>query len=105
MVVAVLVGMLFVAIQGLMGAGVALAANPTANAGGPYAGDEGSAVTFSGDGSDAEDATNLLTFEWDFDRQGSFTVDASGVNLTSTSNVYTDNGTFTVALRVTDTQG
>ena len=36
---------------------------PTANAGGPYSGDEGAEITFSGDANDLEDAPNLLTYE------------------------------------------
>lgn len=79
------------------------AASPIANAGGPYSGDEGQQVTFTGDASDAEDPTSSLTFEWDFEFDGSFAVGESGVNLTSPKHTYTDNGSFTVALRVKDT--
>ena len=80
-----------------------LAAAPTANAGGPYSGDEGAPVAFTGDAIDAEDPTSALTFEWDFEFDGSFNVSMSGVSSTAPSHVYTDNGTFTVALRVRDT--
>ena len=79
------------------------AASPIANAGGPYSGDEGQQITFTGDASDAEDPTSSLTFEWDFEFDGSFAVAQSGVNLTSPNHTYTDDGSFTVALRVTDT--
>ena len=79
------------------------AGTPVANAGGPYSGDEGEIITFSGDAVDAEDPANSMTFEWDFDFSGSFTAIQSGVNLTSPTNTYTDDGVFTVALRVTDT--
>ncbi|MCH8827309.1 MAG: PKD domain-containing protein [Chloroflexi bacterium] len=82
---------------------VAEAADPIANAGGPYSGDEGQQITFTGDASDAEDPTSSLTFEWDFDFDGSFAIAESGVNLTSPNHTYTDNGSFTVALRVKDT--
>ena len=85
------------------GGGGALATNPpTANAGGPYTGDEGDTITFVGSAFDPEQPSNQLTYAWDFDFGGSFSVDVSGVNLSSTSHVYADNGVFTVALRVTD---
>ncbi len=76
---------------------------PTANAGGPYSGDEGEEVVFSGDASDPEDASNLLTYEWDFEFDGSFNIVASGVNLTAPGHTYGNDGPFTVALRVRDT--
>ena len=74
---------------------------PTANAGGPYDIDEGSQLIFSGEASDPED--NALTYEWDFDFDGSFAVSSSGIDLKTPSHTYADNGTFTVALRVIDT--
>lgn len=79
------------------------AADPIANAGGPYSGDEGQQITFTGDASDAEDATSLLTFEWDFEFDGSFAIGQSGVNLKSPNHTYTDDGSYTVGLRVKDT--
>jgi len=80
------------------------AADPIANAGGPYSGDEGQQITFTGDASDAEDATSLLTFEWDFEFDGSFAIGQSGVNLKSPNHTYTDDGSYTVGLRVKDTE-
>ena len=76
---------------------------PTANAGGPYSGDEGAEITFSGDANDPEDASNLLTYEWDFEFDGSFDVADSGVNLTAPTHIYGNDGSFTVALRAIDT--
>ena len=100
---AVLAGMLLLVAQTAVWPGVVQAAAPTASVGGPYSGDEGAQIAFSGDGNDAEDQPEQLTYEWDFDRQATFVADVSGVNLTSTSHVYPDNGSFTVALRVKDT--
>ena len=75
---------------------------PTANAGGPYSTNEGAQLTFSGAASDPEDASETLTYEWDFEFDGSFNVAGSGTNLTGPTHAYTDNGSFTVALRVRD---
>ncbi len=80
------------------------AGTPVANAGGPYSGDEGEIITFSGDAVDSEDPASSMTFEWDFDFSGSFTASQSGVNLVGPTHTYTDDGNFTVALRVTDTR-
>jgi PKD repeat protein len=72
---------------------------PTVDAGGPYTGDEGSPISFTGTASDP--GADTLTYEWDFDYDGStFNVDASG-SLTP-SHTYVDDGTYTVALRVFD---
>ena len=77
---------------------------PTANAGGPYNGAEGTSIGFSGSATDV--AADVLTFEWDFDYDGTtFDVDATGIDLTTPSNIYADDGTFTVALRVRDDEG
>ncbi len=45
--------------------------HPTANAGGPYNGPEGSAITFDGSGS-TDPLGGELTYEWDFDADGAF---------------------------------
>jgi PKD repeat protein len=74
---------------------------PTADAGGPYAGNEGTGVSFSGSATDP--GADAFTFEWDFDYIGSvFNVDGSGANPTHT---YTSSGSYTAALRVTDDDG
>ena len=61
---------------------------PTADAGGPYSGAEGSAIAFNGSGS-----TGAVTYSWNFGDGSS----GSGV---SPSHTYTDNGTYTVTLTV-----
>ncbi|MFZ5916947.1 MAG: PKD domain-containing protein [Chloroflexota bacterium] len=71
---------------------------PTANAGGPYSGNEGSVVTFSGAGSDGNG--DPLTYEWDLDYDGSnFTVDYVGA---TTATLFVDDVSRQVAFRVTD---
>ncbi len=70
---------------------------PTARAGGPYYGNEGSPVTFDGSQSSDPDGDGL-TYYWTFGDGGTGT----GV---SPSHTYTDNGTFAVTLRVTDSKG
>ena len=79
------------------------AGTPVANAGGPYSGDEGEIITFTGGAVDAEDPESSMTFEWDFDFNGTFSANKTGVNLVSPTHTYSDDGTFSVALRVTDT--
>jgi hypothetical protein len=67
--------------------------NPlTCDAGGPYSGNVGAAVTFSGS---ASGGTEPYTYAWDFGDGGSGT----GASPTHT---YTTAGTFTVTLTVTD---
>ena len=73
---------------------------PTADAGGPYAKDEGSALTFDGSGSDDPDlgAGDVLTYDWDFGDG------ATGAGATP-SHTYGDDGVFTVTLTVEDSHG
>ena len=71
--------------------------SPVANAGGPYSGTEGSAVSFNGDGSTDPDG-DVLTYDWIFGDGAS----AIGV---APSHIYTDNGTYTITLTVTDPSG
>lgn len=75
---------------------------PAANAGPDQTVNEGDTVTFNGSGSDA--GGDGLTFEWDFDYDGSnFTVDATDQNPSIT---FPDGpATRTIALRVTDSDG
>ncbi len=70
---------------------------PAADAGGLYAGDEGSAVAFDGSGSSDPDG-DALTFAWDFGDQD------TGTGPTP-SHTYADNGSYTVSLTVTDPSG
>jgi PKD repeat protein len=70
---------------------------PTASPGGPYTGNEGSAVTFNGSGS-ADPQGSALTYAWGFGDGATGT----GVSPTHT---YADNGSYTVTLTVTDALG
>lgn len=68
---------------------------PVANAGGPYTGSEGAAVTFNGTGS-ADPSGQALTYSWDF---GDGSALSSGV---APSHTYLDNGIYTVTLTVSN---
>jgi PKD repeat protein len=70
---------------------------PTANAGGPYTGTEGNAVTFDGSLSSDPEAP-IAQYDWDFGDGGNGT----GVN---PSHTYAANGEYTVTLTVTDSDG
>ena len=72
-------------------------AAPTADAGGPYNGLEGNAVTFNGAAS-SDPNGDSLTYDWDF---GDGTT-GTGV---APSHTYADNGTYTATLRVSDGKG
>jgi hypothetical protein len=78
---------------------------PTANAGGPYSGVPFDPVTFAGSATDPDGALATLTYVWDFDYDGTFTADATGADLRNPTHAYASTGTYTVALRVTDTAG
>ena len=75
------------------------AVKPTARAGGPYIGVEGSAVSFNGSTS-SDPNSDPLTYAWDFDNNG--TTDATTATPTHT---YVQNGTYTVKLTVNDGNG
>jgi PKD repeat protein len=65
-------------------------------------GKEGLPVNFWGNATDGG-SLDTFTWEWDFDYDGTtFTVDSTSQNATYT---YVDDGTFTCALRVTDSDG
>ena len=68
---------------------------PVANAGGPYTGTAGTAVSFSGTGS-SDPQGETLTYAWNFGDSGTGT----GVSPTHT---YAAAGTYTVSLTVTNT--
>jgi PKD repeat protein len=71
---------------------------PTAAPGGPYAGNEGTSVSFNGATSSDPDG-QALTYDWDFG-DGS----AHGTGATP-SHMYADNGSYTVSLTVNDGAG
>ena len=70
---------------------------PVANAGGPYSGTAGVALTLNGSLSDDSDGT-IASYAWDFDDGDT----GSGV---SPSHTYAAAGTYTVSLIVTDNDG
>src|SRR5438132_319809 len=70
---------------------------PTAAAGGPYSGSEGAAASVDASGSSEPDG-GALSYAWDFG-------DGSTGTGVKPSHSYADNGTYTVALTVTDARG
>ena len=70
---------------------------PVANANGPYSGNEGSLVTFSGSVTDPG-TKDTHTFAWDFGDS------STGTGKTIT-HVFSDNGLYTITLTVTDKDG
>jgi PKD repeat protein len=72
---------------------------PVADAGGPYSGNEGQAITLTGSGSDANN--DSLSFGWDLDDDGAYDDAASA----SPSYSWAEPGVYTVRLVVTDTGG
>ena len=78
---------------------------PTAESGGPYAVEEGGAVTLDASAS-TDPQNNITTYEWDFDYDGTtFDVDATGVAPTFDASSLQNASTRTIALRVTDAGG
>lgn len=73
---------------------------PVADAGGPYSVDEGGSVRLDGSTSNDPDG-NIVLYEWDLDADNEYD-DAQGETVDI---AFGDNGTFTVALLVTDNQG
>jgi hypothetical protein len=74
--------------------------SPTADAGGPYSGDEGASIALSAAGSFDTDGF-IVSYEWDLDNDGSYD-DATGV---AASVTFPDDGVFTVGVKVTDNDG
>jgi len=75
---------------------------PVADAGGPYAGAEGSAITM--DGSLSADVDDAITgYSWDCDNNGVFEVSVTGP--TDATCAFDDEGTYTVGLIATDASG
>ena len=73
---------------------------PTANAGGPYSGDQFADIALDGSAS-SDPGGDALTYAWDLDNDGVFD-DAVGVTATFNS---ATTGDFTVGLQVTDDDG
>ena len=71
---------------------------PIAKAGGPYAGVEGTAFSYSSTGSTDPDG-NAITYDWDF---GDGTAHST---LAAPRHAYGDNGVYAVMLTVTDSRG
>jgi len=74
---------------------------PAADAGGPYAGDEGSAITFDGSGSSDPDG-DTLQYRWDFDNDGLW--DTAWSSSPYASYTWYDDYTGTVVLEVYDSR-
>ena len=71
--------------------------DPVANAGGPYSGNAGNAVSFNGSSSYDNDGT-ISSYSWDFG-------DGSTGTGQITTHIYTNEGSYTVTLTVTDDDG
>ena len=71
---------------------------PTADAGGPYSGNEGTLIALHG--SKTDPGADTFTYAWDLDNNGSFETPGQDVSFNAL-----DNGTFTVVLQVTDSDG
>ena len=71
---------------------------PSAEAGGPYTGDEGNPLTLLGSGLDPDG--DPLVYAWDLDNDGSF--ETVGAEVTNT---WVDNGSYPVVLQVEDDRG
>lgn len=72
---------------------------PTANAGGPYSGGEGSAIAMSGATASDPDVSDTLTYAWTVNSALCSFSNASVLNPNLTC---TDNGSFTATLEVSD---
>ncbi|MFH1642794.1 MAG: PKD domain-containing protein, partial [Nanoarchaeota archaeon] len=74
----------------------------SADAGGPYSDDEGSSIDFDASGS-SDSGSGISAYEWDFSYDGTtFNVEDAGA---TTSYPFSDDGTYTVAVRITDNAG
>jgi len=71
---------------------------PQALPGDPYFGDEGALINFNGMATDW--GLDAATYQWDWENDGTFDESAQ-----TPSHSWNDNGTYTVALLVTDAQG
>ena len=73
---------------------------PTANAGGPYAGSEGGTFTLNASGS-IDAGNDIVSYAWDLDGDGLYD-DGSGVTIDFAP---MGSGTYTVSVKVTDDNG
>jgi len=74
---------------------------PSANTGGPYTGIEGQALTLNASSSSDSDGSIVL-YEWDINNDGTYDYSSSS---STQSHTYSQQGTFTIKLRVTDNLG
>jgi len=80
--------------------GAGLNAPPNANAGGPYSGVAGQAITLDGSGSSDLDG-NIVLYEWDIDNDGVYDYSSASP---AQDHPFTE-GTYTIKLRVEDNSG
>ena len=86
--------------------GITMGSNlpPVADAGGSYSGDIGEVIQL--DGSKSRDIDgSIVNYEWDFDYDGTFTIDEAGSDKKIVTHSYGEAGSYTVCLRVTDNDG
>jgi PKD repeat protein len=82
----------------VVGTGTATQSGVTANTGGPYSGGAGNPISFSATASTTNPGASIISYVWSFGDNTS----ATGQQATHT---YSGNGTYTVALTVTDSTG
>jgi len=80
---------------------ISLGSPPTADAGGPYTGSEGTGITFDGSGSSDADPGTTLSYRWDFDSNGSW--DTAWSDDPTATHTWTDDRSGTATLEVSDT--
>ncbi len=74
---------------------------PVADTGGPYTGIEGQAISLDGSAS-TDSGGNIVLYEWDVDNDGIYEYSSS---LPAQSHTYTQQGRYTVKLKLTDNLG
>lgn len=93
--------------EGSCSLGMSVIAYPIPDAGGPYTGDEASAIALDGSASASGDPTDstssITTYEWDCESDGTY--DYTSTSPTGDSCTYGNDGSYTVTLRVTDGYG
>lgn len=73
---------------------------PAADAGGPYLAEEGQSITL--DASGTTDDGIIVLYEWDIDDNGTYEYSSAS---STQSHIYSQPGTYTIRLRVTDDYG